>query len=126
VRAALCLPGIVGWSGTDDSQASSPALKVSTVTPFMSLMSLGTRLNSLAPFTWRDDSLAFLKDRDTVEDGPVARGQSSVQTIVSADNCQRDKCQGGHLSTANYFKTYYVWYHWKCPDIQVVNLHQMW
>ena len=26
----------------------------------MSLRALGTRLNSLAPFTWRDDSLAFL------------------------------------------------------------------
>ena len=42
------------------NQASSPVLKVSTVTAFISLRSVGTRLNNLAPFTWRDDSLAFL------------------------------------------------------------------
>ena len=48
-------------------------------------------------------------------------GQSSVRTIVSADNCQcgqlsGDSCQGGHFSNTIYFKTYHVWYRWKGLD----------
>ena len=45
-----------------------------------------------------------------------------MRTIVSADNCQGDICQGGHLSKKNYFKIYHVWYRWKGLDIQVVIL----
>ena len=43
-------------------------------------------------------------------------GQSSVRAIVSADNCQGEICDGGHLSKNNYFKTYHVGYRWKDLD----------
>ena len=59
VRAALCLPGVVGWSGMLSNQASSLPLNISTVPVLMSLISLGTRLNNLAPWTVRLASLAF-------------------------------------------------------------------
>ena len=49
-------------------------------------------------------------------------GQSSVRKIISADNCQGDICQGGHLSKKNYFKTYHVGYCWKGLDFKIVNL----
>jgi hypothetical protein len=53
-------------------------------------------------------------------------GQSLVRTIVSADNCQVDICQGGHLSKNKYFKTYHVWYSWKCLDFLIVNQPFWW
>ena len=56
-----------------------------------------------------------------------ARGQSSVRTIVSIDNCQCGQLSGGHLSgrtfvQENYFKTYHVGYRWKGLDCNIVNL----
>ena len=45
-----------------------------------------------------------------------------MRTIVSADNCQEDICQGGHLSKKKYFKTYHVGYRWKGLDFKIVNL----
>ena len=60
VWAALCLPGIVGWSGTVDSHPSRPALNWSTVPVSMSLSPLGRRLNNLPPWIERLASLALL------------------------------------------------------------------
>ena len=60
--AALCLPGIEGWSGTVASQESSPNLKLSTFPDVVSLSSCGIMLKSLAPFTLREDSLALLTE----------------------------------------------------------------
>ena len=58
--AALCLPWILGWSGMVDSQSSNPDLNWSGVPDLVSLSSLGMLLNSCAPLTYREDSLAFL------------------------------------------------------------------
>ena len=80
VAAALCLPTTVGWSGTWDSQLSRLALKVSTVPPCMSLMSLGSKLYSLAPFTCRDDSLAFLT---AAADPETIGGTNTVLPLLS-------------------------------------------
>ena len=57
--AALTLPGIVGWSGTVESQRSKLVLNWSQVPITVSLSSLGMQLNSLAPLTCSEDSLAI-------------------------------------------------------------------
>ena len=59
LAAALCLPWIVGWSGIVDSQVSSICLNWSGVPVMMSLKALGMTLNSWAPLTCKEDSLAF-------------------------------------------------------------------
>ena len=62
MAAALCLPGTVGWSGMVESHVSNLVLNCSGVPVDESLKSLGMQLKSLAPLTWREDSLAFLTD----------------------------------------------------------------
>ena len=43
-------------------------------------------------------------------------GQSSGMTIVREDKCQRDICQGGHLSQMLFFKLWRLGFHWKDND----------
>ena len=62
VAAALCLPGIEGWSGMVESHSSSCHLNWSGLPAVMSLRALGMTLNSWAPLTWRDDSFAFFTE----------------------------------------------------------------
>ena len=61
--AALWRPGMDGSSGIVASHLSSPDLKISTFSWFISLSSLGMMLKSLAPCTDKDASLALLKGR---------------------------------------------------------------
>ena len=87
VRAAHCLPGIVVWSGIVASHVSSPALKVSTGIAFMSLRSLGIRLNSLAPFTCSDISLAFFtSDADVVASFVILWQEMELHQHLLFDN----------------------------------------
>ena len=57
--AALPSPATVGWSGTLERNSSKAVLKTSTLTELMFLMLEGKRLNILAPFTPKEDSLAL-------------------------------------------------------------------
>ena len=58
--ADLPNPAIVGWSGILLKKSSSFILKMSILLLSRFLTSVGSRLKILAPFTPREDSLAFL------------------------------------------------------------------
>ena len=66
VLAALYNPGVVGWSGTIDRKMSKWFLNRAKSPEFSFLRLLGRILNSLAPWTPRDLSLAFF----TLEGAP--------------------------------------------------------
>ena len=66
---------------------------------------------------------SFTKGKRTiVSAGNRQCGRLSVRTIVSADNCHEDICQGGHLSKNCFsLKTYHVGYRWRGLDFKIVD-----
>ena len=103
LATALTLPGTVGWSGIVDNHLSSPALNWSVVPVKVSLSSLGMQLNSWAPLTCREDSLAFLTAAgDWLQRGTTCDDVLHVKWICYA-KCERKKQSKSRTELHNVF-----------------------